>query len=306
MAQYQAHKIIQLLQFCSWKARTEMSHTGLQELSAKLGALPSKSALERPGKEYAPNEKYLVDLLSDARVALKSDGLVTKRESYIDLLAAYGGFNDWGDWEQKLASVGEYLPGEDTDLSRFRQLEVLIALPSELEKQVLPVFQFVKRASGVPINLAVCREEDPEEYAKWLAALTKENPFVIGVFPVSLKELPATIQTGTWQEFLECGTIIPVWLDPSDTWQTAPPFIPALKQQLVIGGLPGMLISILLIQTYISESTFHQPQEVEKRVDLQGNWKRIENVNNNSSGFFYQGQGENNIIQSITHNHGKD
>ena len=102
MAQYEADKIIQLLQFCSWKAHTEMSHTGLHELNAKLGSLPDSN-------EQTPNEKYLVDLLSDARTAVKRDNIITKRKSYIDLLLDFGGFKGWKDWTTILYAACEYV-----------------------------------------------------------------------------------------------------------------------------------------------------------------------------------------------------
>ena len=129
--QCEADKVIQLLQFCSWKAQTELANNGLMDLNAKLS------------DENIPNEKYLVDLYSDAKIAIKKDNILSKRKSHIDLILRFAGFDSWSTWKEHLFSAVEYVPLDTLSSFTPQKLKLVFWIPQLLEKSVIKTFQFV-------------------------------------------------------------------------------------------------------------------------------------------------------------------
>ncbi len=295
MALYEADKIIQLLRFCSWKARTEMSHTGLHELAARLGTLPD-------GNEQAPNEKYFVDLLSDARAALKRDNTVTKRKAYIDLLLGYGDFESWNHWKDAYFGASEYISTEPIDFSALPDLKIGVWFTDLLSKQLNPVLQNVKQTSSCPIDLLTCLEATPSTYVEQVLKRLEEYAFLIWVIPVGWKDQPNQMTDPSWKQVIETGRIIPVWINPDDSWQIKSPFIPALKRAEVIANIPGLLTSILFLQEKMDDS--EQSDIVVNNSDIPTRTPGIHNINNNSKGIFFQGNGTfNHSVQNIKRNY---
>lgn len=292
MALYEADKIIQLLQFCSWKARTEMSHTGLMELTSRLGTLPD-------GNEQAPNEKYLVDLLSDARTARKRDNVITKRKTYIDLLLAFGEFENWNHWKDTYFGASEYVSTEAIDFSALPDLKIGVWITDVLAKPLNLVLQNVKQTSPSQIEILSCPEASPSAYAEQLLKRLEEYAFIVWAIPVGWKDQPNQMTDPSWKQVMETKRIIPVWTDPDDAWQINPPLIPALKRAEVIWNIPGLLACILFLQEKMGDS------EQAGIEDISGNTSPrapgIQNINNNSSGVFFQGNAGtfNNTVQNI-------
>lgn len=292
MAQYEANKIIQLLQFCSWKARTEISNTGLMDLALKLGSIPD-------GNERTPNEKYLVDLLSDSRMALKKDNLVSRRKSYIDLLLKFGGFDGWQQWNTFLYAAHIYITAKDQNDTGEQSKTVIFASES-LGKYLIPTMSFVKK-SAYPLELRFCKSESPSENVKQLTEQIDEYAFIIWALPVSWKHLPDQLKD--WKKLIQSGKIVPVWIDTNEMWDTVPPFIPTLKQSEILGGIPGLLTALLFIRETFLESTeesnIEHPKLSKTHTDI--------SFHDSSSGFINHGsiQSQNNTIQTIT-NHYRD
>lgn len=295
MAQYDADKIIQLLRFCSWKARTEMSHTGLMELAAKLGSLPD-------GNEQVPNEKYLVDLLSDARIAIKRDNIITKRKSYIDLLLGFGEFESWNHWKDTYFGASEYISSEPIDFFALPNQKIGVWFTDLLSKQLNPVLQNVKQTSSYPLDLLTGQEAAPSTYAEQILKHLEEYAFLIWAIPVGWKDQPNQMTDPSWKQIMETGRIIPVWVDPDNSWQIKPPFIPALKRAEVIANIPGLLASVLFLQEKMNDS--EQSESVANNPDTPTKTPGIYNVNNNSKGVFFQGNGTfNHSVQNIKRNY---
>lgn len=294
MAQYEANKIIQLLQFCSWKARTEISNTGLMELASKLGSIPD-------GNERTPNEKYLVDLLSDSRMALKKDNLVSRRKSYIDLLLKFGGFDGWQQWNIALFAASMYVVGSKQSIeSTEEEFKTAIFAPESLGKYLVPAISFVKK-SAYPLILNFCKSESPVENVEQLNALLDEYSFILWALPVSWKDQPGQLKE--WKKLTQSGKVVPIWIDTNEMWNTAPPFIPTLKQSEILGGIPGLLTALLFIRETFLGST------EESNTEHSGLAKTYTDISfhDSSSGFINHGniQSQNNTIQTIT-NHYRD
>lgn len=260
MALYEADKIIQLLRLCSWKAGTEMAHTGLMDLTAKLGKIPD-------GNEQVPNEKYLVDLLDDAKKALKDDNTVTKRKPYIDLLLQYGGFNGWREWKDAYQAPAEYLYKDLQELSELAEIKIAIWHTDLFTKQINPILDKIKPTFKYPVYQLTCQEEAPANYAASLLSQLKEYAFIVWLIPVGWKDQPKQMTEPTWKELMETGRIIPVWMNPDDIKKLDTPFIPELTKLPVISNIRDLYAALL----YLEEKINHfleadQPDSKEKAI----------------------------------------
>jgi len=287
MAQYDADKIIQLLRLCSWKGQTEMSHTGLMDLTSKLGALPDND-------EQVPNEKYLVDLLDDAQKAQKHDKIVIKRKSYIDLLLKYGDFNSWKEWKDTFYASAEYIQKELKELPDLGEIKVAIWNTGILTKQFNPLLEIVKTSFKYPVNQLTCPEEAPANYASSLLSQLKEYAFIVWLIPVGWKDQPKQMSEPTWKELMETGRIIPLWVNPDDCRTTNKPFIPELDKTPVLSNIRDLYASLLYLEEKIN--LFLQPEpEINEEVSVP-NRSGIQ-FNDNSFGNFNKG----NVHQTIQH-----
>jgi hypothetical protein len=287
MAQYEADKIIQLLRFCSWKGKTDLKHTGLMELTAKLGALPDSD-------QQTPNEKYLVDLYSDANTALKKDNFVLKRESYIRLLLQYAGFATWDDWKNALPVSREYLDFSKVDLATLSELKVGVVYSDAFQKELLPLLTNIRGHKDYAFQLEeqAYKEDVPSSYAPQIIQQLEKYAVILWVIPVGWKDQPNQMKQPTWQELMDGQRIIPVWIHPDDPWQTIRPNIPALKQTIV-HGIQGVLISLLgvqeLLNGILNTGAIAKKEAVKPFLGHQ--------FNDHSSGFFNHG----NVSQTIQH-----
>ena len=267
MAQYEADKIIQLLRLCSWKSGTEMAHTGLMDLTSKLGALADK-------KELAPNEKYLVDLLDDARKAQKYDNVVIKRKPFIDLLLSYGGFTNWREWKDTFYATAEYANKELSEYPNLNESKVAIWYTDLLSKQLNPYLERVISSFKYPVVPLTCPEEVPSSYAASLLSQLKEYTFVIWLIPVGWKDQPKQMTEPSWKELMDTGRIIPVWIDPEECTKTFKPFIPELTKTPVISNLRDLFASLLYLEEKINhflepESRIHNPETSSRTPGIQ-------------------------------------
>lgn len=250
MAQYEADKIVHLLQLCCWKARCNMDQKGMGELSDKIANSAESSRI-------IPNERYFVDLLSDATVAMKKDNLVGRRSNYINLLLNFAGFNSWKDWETNLYSASEYLNSEGLDLSGISKLDLAVCFPSFLDRQVCPDLAFVRKSTGYPLHLIECAEKEIEDQMRFVQAQLEEFPFVVWAIPLGWKERLPLLKESLWEELVRPGRIVPVWIGESDAWGSKAAFIPWLKHHQTISGVKGLLTSILYAQEVVKK--MHRP-----------------------------------------------
>ncbi len=292
---YEADKIIKLLQFCSWLSRTEMNHTGLHELSSKLNPNASKDG---------PNEKYLVDLLSDAKSALKKDNYVSKRNMYIDLLLKHGGLKDWDHWLQTLGSSREYISKKYLDSLVVSDLKLVVFVPESLEMKLIPILSFAKRTSSIQFEIIISKENTLEEQIEHIQTKLKDCSFIIWTLPITCKSQVNEIKSPSWSELIQLGRVVPVWIDLNKIDDTTSPFISGMNQSKIIGGVPGILSTLLFLEEQLIIATNSYENEV---VTQSG---RIQNINS-GSGVFLQGNiySENTSLGDINqtiHNHKRE
>ncbi len=282
MAEYEANKIIQLLQFCSWKTKTDLTNKGLSELCAKLGNLPD-------GNELIPNERYLIDLMSDATIALKDDNIITRRKSYIDLLLYFAGFDLWKDWEAALFAAHEYISIQEQKFPEGLHKKLCICIPKSIEKQLYSVLTGIRKLSDYPLELITCEEKILPRHLEFVLTQLQDFQFVIWTIPLSWKnELEQN--ESSWDEIMNVDRLIPIWIDEQSVWDTQTPFIPWLKNQRIISGLPGILTTLLYIQE-ITEKSIPKKEQSAKEA-FQSAISQQQNFHN-SRGVFLQGNIQN-------------
>ncbi|WP_341902384.1 hypothetical protein [Fluviicola taffensis] len=260
MSQYEADKVIALLQFCCWSSRVEMNHPGLLSLRAKLVARCEEiNAFEKADKGpkakelKPPNEKYLVDLLSEANKASKNDNKLSKSKLHIELLLGCGGFDSWKTWEDYFFNANEFISSGNLDLSGFSAIEIGISFPSILEKDLLPHLAFARKTSVYPIHLCSSNEESISEHLTHTMNLLKEYPFVIWAIPVLWNNQLEILDNPLWKEMLQSRRVLPVWIDESNVWEIQTSKIPWLKNHQTIGGLRGLFCGLLYIYEAIKK-----------------------------------------------------
>ncbi|WP_430406289.1 hypothetical protein [Fluviicola sp.] len=311
MSQYEADKVIALLQFCCWSSHVEMNHPGLLSLRAKLVARCEEiNAFEKADKGpkakelKPPNEKYLVDLLSEANKASKNDNKLSKSKLHIELLLGCGGFDSWKTWEDYFFNANEFISSGNLDLSGFSAIEIGISFPSILEKDLLPHLAFARKTSVYPIHLCSSNEESISEHLTHTMNLLKEYPFVIWAIPVLWNNQLEILDNPLWKEMLQSRRVLPVWIDESNVWEIQTSKIPWLKNHQTIGGLRGLFCGLLYIYEAIKKvhdgSATNPQKENLKQMPSQTN-----NLQN-SRGVFLLGNfhSENTAMGNITiHNH---
>lgn len=299
MAQFEADKIVHLLQFCCWKARCTMDHAGFQELAHKIDNFSEEPQL------ITPNDRYFVDLLSDATVAMKKDNLVGRRQAYIDLLIRFAGFDNWKDWEHGLYNASEYIDAESVDLSAFQSMELAVCFPSSLEKQLLPHISFSQRSAAYTVHTLSCNEDKVDENIKFVIAKSETFPFIIWAIPTGWKDQLPALKDPSWEQLVQSKRIVPVWIEEQDLGNAKQVFIPWLKHQQTIAGLSGILTALLYLQEVVKK--YNRPASAaEKSSPSSG---KTQNLQYNKGTFFLgdvQIKGEHlamgDIHQTI-HNH---
>jgi len=276
---YEPDKLIELVQLCCWKGRADITQNGLIELAAKLGAVPqSEEEVKQRKKEQELNDRYIVDLLSDARKALKAGTTVPKRESYVRLLLNYAGFNYWDDWKEALRKPGNFLFPEKADFEIAGEKALTIVVPQLLEKQLSPTLSFVRKSSS--IDLLSCREETLADLAQHVLAQLDKSGMMLCALPLAWKDQVTKLRQPAWGDFSGTGRILPVWIDATNEWNPVAPFIP-VKQEQSVAGIQGLLIGLLFLENYSNM----QPGAEGKQQPREN----APHFNNSTIGFYMQG-----------------
>lgn len=286
MAQhYEPDKIIQLVQLCSWRERTEMSQNGQMELANKLA----------PGQKI--NDRYIVDLMSDARKAIKEGTTIKKNESHINLLLNHVGFNHWDDWKAALRTPGNFLSPENEHFDNAEKQPFTIIVPQQLEKQLIQTLTVVQKT--VPIETRSANETSLVELAKHAVGLLENTALIICALPLSWKDQAGKIRQPSWGEFSGTKRILPVWVDEDDTWNPTAPFISPKEQSTA--GLPGILTGLLFLENYVKQDTAGSQNQTTQTAKSTG-----PQFHNSPVGFFMQGGTVHNLVTAgdqIINNH---
>jgi hypothetical protein len=274
---YEPDKIIQLIQLCSWRERTEMSQNGLIDLAGRLGA------------EQKFNDRYIVDLMSDARKAAKEDATIKKIESNINQLLNHVGFNNWDDWKTALRSPGNFLSPEDAHFDNPEEKLLTIIVPKELEKQLTPTLTFVQKTSKIETRSA--NGTSLLELAKHAVGLLENKALIICALPVSWKDQAVKMRKPSWGEFSGTKRILPVWVDADNAWDPAAPFLPSVEQHQTSAGLPGILTGLLFLENYVKQEAAGSQNQTNQHARSNG-----PQFNNSDVGFYMQGGTIHNLV----------
>lgn len=274
---YEPDKIIQLVQLCSWRERTEMSQSGQMELANKLAP------------EHKLNDRYIVDLMSDARKGVREDTTIKKNESHINLLLKHVGFNNWDDWKTALRAPGNFLSPEDEHFDKSEEKLLTIIVPKELEKQLIPTLTFVQKTS--PIKTLSTNETALKDLAKHTVGLLEKSSLIICALPLSWKDQAIDIRQPSWGEFSGTKRILPVWVDIDNSWDPVAPFLPSVQQPQTSAGLPGILTGVLFLENYAKQDTAGSQSQTNQNARSNG-----PQFNNSSVGFYMQGGTVHNLV----------
>jgi hypothetical protein len=238
---YEPDKMIQLIQLCCWKERIETTQHALVNMAAKLS----------PNNEL--NDRYIVDLFSDARKAAKEGKTIKKNESQIAVLLKHVGFSHWDEWKDALRRPGNFLSPENDHFDLSDEKPVTVIIPRQLEKQLTQTLTFVKKT--LPIEQLSFREETLSELAKYAITLLERSAVVICALPLSWKDQAVKMRNPPWGEFSGTKRILPVWIDEDDTWNPVAPYLPLVKQEQSAAGVPGLLMGLLFLEYYTKGQT---------------------------------------------------
>jgi hypothetical protein len=248
---YEPDKIIQLVQLCCWRERIETTQNALVDLAEKLS----------PNKEL--NDRYIVDLLSDARKAAKAGGTIKKNEPQITVLLNHVGFSHWDEWKDALRRPGNFLAPEDDQFDLSDEKSVAVIVPQHLEKQLTATLTFVKKTQ--PIEQLSFREETLPELATYAFTQLEQSAVVICALPLSWKDQAGKMRNPAWGEFSRTKRILPVWIDVDDAWNPVAPYLPVVKQEQSTAGIPGVLTGLLFVENYVKHGADAQQNNTSKR-----------------------------------------
>lgn len=278
MAQhYEPDKIIQLIQLCSWREHTEMSQGGQMQLASKLTL------------EQKFNDRYIVDLMSDARKALKEGTTIKKIESNINVLLKHVGFNNWDDWKTALRTPGNFLSPEDEHFDNSEEKLFTIVVPKELGKQLNPTLNFVQKT--VSIETRSANETSLVELAKHAIGLLENTALIICALPLSWKDQAVKMRKPSWGDFSGTKRILPVWVDTDNAWDPVAPFLPSVEQLQTSAGLPGILTGLLFLENYVKQDKAGSQSQTNETARSTG-----PEFHHSSVGFYMQGGTVHNLV----------
>jgi hypothetical protein len=276
---YEPDKMIQLVQLCCWREQTEMTQNGLLELAAKLA----------PDRELS--DRYIVDLLSDARKAQKEGVTVKKNETQISVLLKHVGFNHWDDWKDALRKPGYFLSPQDEDFDLAGEKAAAVVVPRLLETQLFRTLGFVRKS--LPIDVVSFHEETLAGLAKYALTLLEKNSVILCALPLSWKEQAVKVRQPAWGEFTGTGRILPVWVESANPWVPVAPFIPSVKQEQSAAGLPGLLTGLIFLENYSRT----QLDGHEKNAAIKpGSRASAPQFHHSTVGFYMQGGTVHNLV----------
>lgn len=267
---YESDKIIQLVQLCSWRERTEMSQGGLMKLAEKVAS----------NEEF--NDRYIVDLMSDARKGLKEGTTIKKNESPINLLLNHVGFNHWDDWKAALRTPAEFLSPENADFNNPEGKPFTIIVPQVLDRQLISTLNFVKKTAQIDVRIT--SETTLTDSTKHTIALLESSPLVICALPLSWNDQAIDIRQPAWGEFSGTKRILPVWVDENEAWNPVSPFLSSVKQKQATAGLPGILTGLLFLENYVQQETANAEKATQQKTS--GNGPQF---HNSPVGFYMHG-----------------
>ncbi|WP_343637082.1 hypothetical protein [Fluviicola sp.] len=278
MAQhYEPDKIIQLVQLCSWRERTEMSQNGQIDLANKLA----------PEQQF--NDRYIVDLMTDARKAVNEGSTIKKIESNINVLLNHAGFNNWDAWKTALRIPGNFLSPETEHFDNPEKQPFTIVVPQQLEKQLVPTLTVVQKTT--PIELYAANEASLVELAKHAIGLLENKALIICAIPLSWKDQAVKMRQPAWGDFSGTKRILPVWVDTDDVWNPATPFLPSVKQPQSTAGLPGILTGLLFLENYLKQDASELQNQTNQPARSGG-----PQFNHSPVGFYMEGGEIHNLV----------
>lgn len=242
-AKYNPKRILQLLQICSWKNKSELNYTGFGNLSNTINALLIKDGLLKEDFEDI-KQKYLNELLLDAQKNLESGEPIGKHEFNIERILYFIGIKKWDLFEKKLAIIESYVDLSKIDFSTFKTLNTIVFSDDKLRTQIEPEVNYIATNFQVPLQIADENQNDIDGVLNTVLDHLKETPFIIWCISDKLNDtLNSNIDLPKNQ--LASGQTIPIrigkTLDESDLTLS---FIDSAQPS---SGLIGLLMALSAI-----------------------------------------------------------
>lgn len=275
MAQYEADKIIRLIQLCCWKKKCEMNPAGFKQLHSLI------DAKVKPGKP-APKERYLSDLVSDASNAAKGGNLIGKNAEYINTLLTFAGFNSWISFTDHLSRISNLIHAQ-LDLSAFSEAETAVCFPGFLQDTVFPEISAVRKTAVYPVKLIPNDAVQTEQLFELAGAQFGQYPFVVCIIPLAWKD---QLTDEHWKKLMASRRILPVWLDEAALWEVDQAITGIAKPE-TLTGLTSLLLGIQHIDSVIQQC--HDPTPTAApptRSPENQSSKRVETMSGNQGTFF--------------------
>lgn len=240
-SKYNPKRILQLLQICSWKNKSELNFTGFGDLANTINTQLIKNGLLKDGFEDI-KQKYLNELLLDAQKNLESGDDIGKHEFNIERILHFLGIKKWDVFEKKLAILESYVDLSKINFSTFKTLSTVVFSDEKLKTQIESEVNHISKNFQVPVQIKGENENQKEIDA--VSAQLKGAPFIVWCISDEVNDI-LNSNTDLLKKHLASGQIIPIrigkTLDESDLTLS---FIDSAQPS---SGLIGLLMALSVI-----------------------------------------------------------
>jgi hypothetical protein len=273
-SQYPPKRILQLLKICSWKNESTLDYTGFGMLADDI--ISNNSKLHH--RDFPDlTQKYLSELLNDAKKKLDKDEKIGRKSDYIEAISCYAGFKNWKEFDESSRLIEQFIDPTKISSSDFEENKVLIEVSTSHKSLIERELIFPEKYFSFPIIYESSKNSTVEEKLVHLTEQCKKIPFVIWTITDDDNEkLAALRESGQLQKLIESGQLIPIRI--GETLEQTHLNFKASNYQSAISGSVGLLLALVVIDT-LSIS----PKPSDKKMAVSGPSTNVNTINNSGT-----------------------
>lgn len=301
--QFNASRLLQLLEICSWKSKSALSYSGFSTLSSNIIDCIIKGTKDPKPPEII--QKYLSDLLADINKAIEEGDEVGRNAEYIASILNYIKIKNWDSFQEKLGAIESLIDFSKIDFSEYSETNITLVVQANRLDEVKKIFHFPEKSISIPVIYEVSNHGDDTSVLSQLKSIATKNPLLIWCVDDTMNELlKAAKYTNELKDLFKYGQIVPIRLGQTLSEENLT--LNFIDKKYDISGQNGLLMALSALVKKLKGLTDNRP----KKGHNTGAKIQIGTLNNSGNIFSGDNQiikGENINFGSFTQNiHKKD
>jgi hypothetical protein len=279
------HRLLQLLQICTWKSKCSLSYSGFETLSSNIIGCIDKCTDDPKPPDI--KQKYLNDLLLAINEAITNGEDVGRNAEFISSILYYINLKNWPNFQEKLGAIESFIDFNKIDFSSFSETNISVIAKNNILDEVRQVFSFPEKTIDIPITYEAIEQDPSINILDQLRITSTKNPLIIWCIDDQANDaLKAPEIQSALKALLELKQIIPIRIGETlslDILRTS-----FLDKKHDTSGQHGLLMAL----SAICKSLLDLDQNTSKKDIKTGSKTQIGTLNNSGNIFL----GENNQV----------